>query len=922
MKYSGVRWYKSDLHLHTPASRCFRDREVTAEQWVQRCIEQGLDVVAVTDHNTGAYIDRIKAASIGTSLTVFPGVEVTCGEAKVHMLIIFEKDKDTQFIEDFLVSIDINREDFSTENAFTPKNTIEVARKVKEKGGIIIPAHIDEYNGISNMSYTSRNELLLEENIDGVQVVHEVFLNDNRNEDIARVLSEYYGKTIEQSEYRNWKTSVKQATEHNKAILTFSDNPHALNDSKHGLWGIGRRYTWIKMDEEINLESLRQALLLPEHRIRSDFENTNHPYTLPDSWIKSLKVSNTELNQEELNISFNPQMTTIIGGRGTGKSSVVRFIRGVLNKVSDLKGLDNLKKDQEKFFKLKNNSEGVLNENSIIEVVVVRFSQQYKITCTNFKNNGIQEITFYRLNNTTNEFEEIEESNLLESFKVDIFSQKQIYEIAKNPNALRERIDTPINDITLNKIKLISLKKEYIEQSAKIRRIESEIDKKSKINAEIADKKEQISSFRESGFEDLIREFKEYSSQYSELSSLIEDLNIKKELISSIVDKMKLKEKPNTTNFNIEYRPEIDKIIEETFTGFNSIDLLIQDVNSRMEVLLDDYKSKLNNSKWSKKYTDIKEEFNDTKNELAQKGIDDLSKLEIITKQLSNLEDNLRAIKSLEDIFATEIAKRDSIKELYFLSRKEITDQRKEFIESTISGQNNIKIDISPNRDKQNLIESIRQVLQKFTGFEDDINRFANRCLQGPDVTLNISRLAEEFVQIRKGELINTEFSGRMVNVIKGLNDEQIDELFLLTSEDDIKVKYKPNGSSEFKVLTNASAGQKTSAILTFLLSFGDVPLILDQPEDDLDNHLIYDLIVERLKKTKEKRQIIVVTHNANIPVNGDSELVLCMNSETNGIELLCDGPVEGKLVRTEICEVMEGGEGAFKLRARRYNIK
>ena len=160
-----------------------------------------------------------------------------------------------------------------------------------------------------------------------------------------------------------------------------------------------------------------------------------------------------------------------------------------------------------------------------------------------------------------------------------------------------------------------------------------------------------------------------------------------------------------------------------------------------------------------------------------------------------------------------------------------------------------------------------------------------------------------------------------MINVIKGLNDEQMDELFLLTPEDEIGVKYKPNGSSTFKVLTNASAGQKTSAILTFLLSFGEVPLILDQPEDDLDNHLIYDLIVERLKKTKENRQIIVVTHNANIPVNGDSELVLCMDSEVNGIKLLCDGPVEGDLVKKEICDVMEGGEDAFKLRARRYNI-
>jgi ABC-type bacteriocin/lantibiotic exporter with double-glycine peptidase domain len=104
-------------------------------------------------------------------------------------------------------------------------------------------------------------------------------------------------------------------------------------------------------------------------------------------------------------------------------------------------------------------------------------------------------------------------------------------------------------------------------------------------------------------------------------------------------------------------------------------------------------------------------------------------------------------------------------------------------------------------------------------------------------------------------------------------------------------------------------------------LSYGEIPLILDQPEDDLDNHLIYDLIVERLKQTKENRQVIVVTHNANIPVNGDSEWIICMDSEAKGMKVLANGTIEDSIIKKEICDVMEGGEDAFKLRARRYNI-
>lgn len=60
IEFKGAKWQKCDLHLHTPASQCFRDRNVTAEQWVDRCLEQQLDCVAVTDHNTGAWVDKIK----------------------------------------------------------------------------------------------------------------------------------------------------------------------------------------------------------------------------------------------------------------------------------------------------------------------------------------------------------------------------------------------------------------------------------------------------------------------------------------------------------------------------------------------------------------------------------------------------------------------------------------------------------------------------------------------------------------------------------------------------------------------------------------------------------------------------------------------------------------------------------------------
>lgn len=922
MEYRGNRWYKTDLHIHTPASRCFKDKSVTPEQWVERCLEQGLDVVAVTDHNTGEYIDRIKGASKETSLTVFPGVEVTCGESKVHMLVIFDKDKGTQFVEDFLLSIGIERNAFASSEAYSTLSTIELAKRVEEKGGIIIPAHIDEFNGICEIAHVNREELLNSPFINGVQIVHKMFLrNDVTRGEIEKVLEEHYNREISEETYKKWKVTAQLAKDYEKAILTFSDNPDSLGDSRHGLWGIGSRFTWIKMDEEISFESIRQALLLPEHRIRNDFMFENPPYEFPDSWLKTLKVSKTELNDDEIEFSFNPQMNTIIGGRGTGKSSLLRFVRGVFNKISDLQGLSTLAEEQENFFKLKQNDDGVLKKESVLELIVVRFGKEYKVYISDFNRSGPETVLFYEYDQTDNEFILFEGKDLLSVFNIDIFSQKQIFEIAKKPNALRERIDNPIKEIAIINVELSNLKSKYLEQSSKIRRIKLNIERKNKIMAEIKDKKDQISSFKESGFESLISEYKNYNNQFVELKIVIDQLTQKESMITSIAEQLELKEVPNTEDFSAAFKENIDLIISDTLVEYTKIQSLIEDAQTRTTKLTLEYKDKLNKTEWSQKYTNINNDFIKTKNTLAEKGITDLSKLESVTEELTNLEDSLKSILELEVTLGNEIEKQNEIRVEFIEKRKEITIKRREFINSVISNQDNIKIEIKPCRDSQNFKELFRKIIQKETGYDDDINKIVHNCFVGREVISNIEKTVSDFKEIREGNSSNIDLGGRMLNVIKGLNDEQIDELTLLIPEDEIGVKYKPNGSSSFRVLTNASAGQKTSAILTFLLSFGDAPLLLDQPEDDLDNHLIYDLIVERLKRTKERRQIIVVSHNANIPVNGDSEWVICMDSEAGGISMLCEGAVEEASIKKEICDVMEGGENAFKLRARRYNL-
>lgn len=298
------------------------------------------------------------------------------------------------------------------------------------------------------------------------------------------------------------------------------------------------------------------------------------------------------------------------------------------------------------------------------------------------------------------------------------------------------------------------------------------------------------------------------------------------------------------------------------------------------------------------------------------KGIDDISNFEKLTEEKTNKERELERIVEIEANLATEISERQRLQGEYLRITKEITTKRKDFV-TTILQDDKVKVSINPFRNKMDFTVKLREIIQRQAGFESDVDGLTNVCFSG-NVEQGIKNVREKFLKIRDGEQVDG-VTGYFVNLVTGMTDAQIDEIELLLPEDEIDVKYKPSGSTSFKPLSTASAGQKTTAILTFILSHGDIPLILDQPEDDLDNRLVYELIVDRLKQAKDHRQIIVVTHNANIPVNGDAEYILSMNSESKKLQVLCSGTVEQSIVKKEICDVMEGSEQAFDMRSRRY---
>ena len=155
-------------------------------------------------------------------------------------------------------------------------------------------------------------------------------------------------------------------------------------------------------------------------------------------------------------------------------------------------------------------------------------------------------------------------------------------------------------------------------------------------------------------------------------------------------------------------------------------------------------------------------------------------------------------------------------------------------------------------------------------------------------------------------------------NAIARKERVRLDEIERFLPEDFVKTQLRMPESS-FKTIETGSVGEKSTAILSLLLSAGDQPIIIDQPEDDLDNQYVYNIVVDLLRRRKFVRQIIVATHNANIPVNGDAELIVALGVEDQMGVVLGAGSIDQPEVKDLVSVIMEGSAEAFRLRRERY---
>lgn len=908
MEYAGLRWYKCDFHLHTMTSPCYKNKSDSIELWLDEVESKGLNCIAVTDHNDFRNIDEIVEKAKAREITVFPGVEITCDSSKIHILVLFDINKIAADVRDFLASIGIKR-DSVEQGTGTLMSVFEVCKKAKESGCIVIPAHIDEYNGISTLYDVAIKNLFETKYIDAFQVVNQDIWQLSKEEQLHNINKKYGVDKIDDATMQSWRKIFNKANETSFPMIMSSDNPSGLHESEHGLWGIGRTYTWIKMGTAPNLESLRQAFLAAEERVKTCIESENEPERVPQLWVKSIEIKDTVISpHKEIKTNFNPKLNSIIGGRGSGKSSIIRTITGIL-KAGNFSDLKDIQEEQDSFYKVVDSKtgKGILKDNSVIEIELYRNGGLYKITESSFKK-GNSDIKIQRYRQESEEWEDLSAEHL-SLFEIEAYTQKQIYELAQAPDALSNLIDKDIEGLDKLKEKANECRTGCADKIREIREANGKISIENKLQLELKDINERIDEFKKSEITDAIALKQHKEDEQKLIEDYLQELRgIGNELIQWAANKSI--DLPDEA-LPYEIRKQLENLKNNADTRIHTVKEIGQSIIKDCDVA----NEKIDASQWKKDFDNAQNKFAEAKEKLEEKNLQ-TDILDDLLESQRQKEEEIQKIAKLKVSIGNKNKEKEQLEEKYLTSLKDIRDCRKRFVNSVLDGKTDVKIEYLEHNSSKSVERMLLSFIQNPSAtVVDEIKKIADDMVKKDGVKRFI-KMISEIIKDEEVEGVNIYFK----KAIKKLPMPLIDQMLSFVPEDDLKVSYKSSGG-KFIPLVTASPGQKTTAILTFILAYGEKPLLLDQPEDDLDNRLVYDLVVKQLKESKKQRQIIVVTHNANIPVNGDAEYIISLDSANRYVKVKCTGTMDDKDIRDEICDVMEGSEFAFGMRAKKYHM-
>ena len=874
-QFAGARWWKFDFHTHTPASD-FQDT-VTPESWLKAFMDKDIDCVAITDHNSGGWIDHLKQKLLELKenqpnwyrpLYLFPGVEISV-QGDVHILAIFGCNKDKSHIDQLLGAVGYSGTQGES-NAVTDKSITEVVDEITERGGIPIPAHADKKKGLFFQLQGPTQGLTLERVLENTNI-YAIELRDNNYQKPQL----YTDKKVQWTEVNGSDT-------------------HSFSEDRFGT------FTWIKMDEP-SIDGLELALIDGNASVNRDM--CKDPNQRAECLIEAIEISAAKYigRSEPLDCQFSPFLNAIIGGRGSGKSTLLEFMRLVLRRDKDIP--EALEKESRRYFNA-GTDDNLLVEDSKISLIYHRGHARYRL---NWSFQG----DCPSLEEEKDDAWIVCPGEIKSLFPVRIYSQKQIFELAKNPRALIGVIDEASEvDAETFKAQHRKLVNQYKQIEGRQRGLNEKITQENRMLGEHHDLTRQIAEIEKSAHEAVLQNYRKREQQLNEFDNLESKW---KEMERQLV---KTRDAIAPVDFNKQHFSEHSDILlmlSATNENWKSIRDKLSELVQEAQLVIKDWSGKKNTAAWMQMLEADMEQYESLSTKLKQQGIDPGRYPQLLTLQ-KNIQKELSLIseyRSLQQKLGIE--KQEVFKQIEE-NRKMLSEKRQEFLTNVLQDNQAVSIEVKLfGEDWKDIEEELRSILQCQDRFDKDIDNLKD--IYQRNGGNRIEKLKEAIKCILTGE--ENAKDNRFATHLKSLPQESVTNLILWFPGDNLKVTFGPNRQR----IEQGSPGQKTAALLAFILSYGDEPLLLDQPEDDLDNELIYHLIVERLRKTKSKRQVIVVTHNANIVVNGDAEMVLPLKVECGETRVQQAASIQEKKIRQAICDILEGGQQAFEQRYKRIHL-
>ncbi|MGA3333141.1 MAG: TrlF family AAA-like ATPase [Terracidiphilus sp.] len=960
--YLGASFHKTDLQVHSlrdhqwtgpyhPTSQ----RDDFAKALIACCRRKGLGAIAITDHHDLCLWSYVRDAAsselksdgapyaLEDQVVVFPGVELTLSTPPCQVILLFDPDLPESNLQHIWGALNIvpnpnEHEKTTTTQRLSTDRTIETITA----GLAAQRLNPDETN--PNLFKFLDGHFILLPNVKPGG--HQNLLRHNFQGHYSQ--APFCGGYIEKCLYSSLnigdlnKLEGRDLAWGRKAIGVFQTSDcRAATASPTGapvdFIQLGDWPTWVKWAKP-STEALRQACLAKQSRI------LHTEPTFPLLQIVGVRVSDSVF-LATVDLGLSPQLNSFIGGRGTGKSSLLEYIRWALcddptGTGTDERELPNFEKRRkaliEETLKPKHARVTVFYKRNEVLYAIERNVETKDESCTVTDNNGNKET--------------MRAPQVRQQFPIISYAQKQLSSVGTLPDEIHRLITDPIKD-DLERINesietdiLPSLRQQRINQR-RLGDLDVQISAAKTANK---NRRDQISALQgqlqaltpsqqktideHSSFSELEQWKRRSEDTPSELRKILSDARGKTQSLQDIKPPAQL---PNAKEISslasaanqsrLKTLATLNQLLDEVSEG-KWLDAGQQSSLTLLEAAI---------SQHAAEYQACIAE--------SAKNQKQLEEIQSLNKQLSDSEAAQIALESERSSLDAALTEQgDSPMKQFLAALKE----RGEILEKQCSqifeqAQHGFRPVLRRLGDARGIRAAIAELIegrnvkdseQKISDLGSDTIKAENPASRWQELMAELDILVgnRESATLPSTPILSVAgfTSANIESLRKGLSRDTQEKNRFFNIHDLIEFEFKrgtkPDGTENYVPFISASPGQQATCLLETLLAQDGAPLLIDQPEEDLDNEQIQS-VSERIMTTKNLRQLIFVSHNANIVVNGDSELVACFkyhdqNDNTAG---LIDpvGSIDCEPVRETITSVMEGGKRAFELRREKYGF-